>query len=332
MKMTKPLNKSVIAYFIIILSFLIIFQSCCDDCECPQPTDAYISQYTVDKTIVDVNTTNVATGIESVFSMDIIDSLTRAHFCQTFVDAARFYEDESGYFFIETLDNAWVVAHINHDLIGTSRIDIVDENGTYFIKNMVETVAYSGYGFVEYYRKNPSSGDIDRKLSFVTSIPSAQWFIGTGFYGDPPDYYYSYYDANRIVLSHVTNTMAKGIGAIIEEMYPAEEEKIEFCRSFIDHIRFFDNSSGYFFINDLDGICIAHATHPEFEGEDQIDLQDTHGAYIIRDMIERVKNNGSGYYSYFWKNPTTGEDELKTTYVIDIPGTNYFIGAGFYLD
>ncbi len=326
------MKKSVISLLAIPISVILLTISCCDDCECPHPGGEYVSQYIVDKTIVEVNTTNVATGIESVFSQTIIDSTERAVFCQTFVDAARFYNDESGYFFIETLDDAWVVAHINHDIIGTSRIDVVDEYGNYFIRDMVETVAYSGFGYVEYYRKNPATGNIDRKLSFVTSIPSAQWFIGTGFYGDPVEYYYSYYDANRIVLTQATKTMAKGIGGIIENIYPDTDESINFCRSFIDHIRFFDNSSGYFFINDLDGICIAHATHPEFEGQDQIDLQDTHGSYIIRDMIDIINNNGSGYYSYYWNNPATGEDELKTTFVIGIPGTNYFTGAGFYID
>mgnify|MGYP002639928775 CR=1 FL=1 len=325
--MKKFLSQNLLLF----MGASLLISSCTNDCECPEPSPS-ISQYTLDKTIVEINTTNVSTGLESIFNDKITDSTNRAHLCQTFVDYGRFYSDESGYFFIETLDDAWVVAHINHDLIGTSRIEIKDEYGNYFIKAMVETVRYAGHGFVEYYRKNPATELIERKMSFVTSIPSAQWFIGTGFYGDPPSNYYDYDEAHRLYLMEATKTMAKGIGGVLKEIYTIEENKIDFCQTFIDHIRFFDNRSGYFFIVDLDGICIAQGANPELEGENISDLQDTQGTYFIKDMIDIVKEHDSGSLSYFWNNPATGEDEIKNSYFIKIPDTNYFIGAGYYLN
>lgn len=317
---------------LIVITFLLIANSCSNSGDCPSPDFSMISQYELDKSIVETNTTNVSTGIESVFTKNLTDSTSRAIFCQIFVDAARFYDDESGYFFIETLNNAMVVAHINHELIGTSRIDIQDEFGNYFIQAMVETVTYSGRGFVEYYRKNPATNIIDRKLSLVTSIPSANWFIGTGFYGDPPTMYYDNTEAHKIILQEITNTMSKGISGILKTIYTNENERVMFCRDFIDHIRFFDNRSGYFFINQLDGLTIAHGTNPELEGENQIDLQDIHGTYIIKDMIDIVEEEESGYYQYYWSNPATQEEDVKISYVVRIPDTDYFIGAGFYMD
>ncbi len=302
------------------------------DCDCPGPTSPLMTQYDLDKTIVEVNTTNASTGFETVFTKTISDSTNRAHFSQAFVNAARFYSDESGYFFIETLNDAWVVAHINPDLIGTSRINVQDENGKYFIQEIVETVKYAGYGYIEYYRKNPSTLIIERKLSFVTSIQSAEWFIGTGFYGGPSNTNYTDIEAQEIVLKEVTSTMAKGIAGIFENIYSEENDRIEFCRDFIDHIRFFDDGSGYFFIFDLAGINIAHGADPDLQGENLIDLQDTQGAYIIKDMIDIVNSSGSGYYEYFWVNPANGNNEMKISYVIQIPDTEYFIGAGFYVN
>ncbi len=315
----------------IVFPILLIFTGCpIFNCDCPDPVDPMISQYELDKMVVEINTTNVSTGTESLFTTTITDSTSRAQFCQIFVDNARFYDDESGYFFIETLTDAWVVAHINHDLIGTSRIDIEDENGTYFIRNMVQTVTYSGYGFVEYYRKNPATGLINRKMSFVTSIPSADWFIGTGFYGDPPSNYYTYNEAYGIVVMESTNTVAKGIGGILKNIYLGEQERIAFCRTFVDHIRYFENGSGYFFIVNMDGICIAQGASPELEGQNILDLQDTQGVYFIREMIDLVEKSGSGTVVYNWNNPATGSDEIKSTYVTKIPDTDYFIGSGFY--
>ena len=322
--------KSFLIMFIVILTGLTTFYSCnCD--ECPTPTNQ-VSQYTLDKTIVQTNTTNVATGFETVFSDMISDSTARANFSQVFVDAARFYDDNSGYFFVETLDSfAWCVAHINHDLIGTSRAGAQDQNGKYFIREIVETVRYSGSGFVEYYKLNPATGTKERKLSFVTNIPSAQWFIGTGFYGDPPEKYYDPLDVQKTVLKEVNSTMAKGIGGVLKDIYTNGEEQITFCQHFIDHIRFFDNGSGYFFINDFDGVNIAHGADISHQGQNDYDLQDTHGAYIIRDMIDIAKNPGEGFYQYFWNNPTTGSEQTKVAFVMRIPNTNYFIGAGFYV-
>ena len=315
----------------LILIIVVVIDSC-TTCTCPEPQKPLVSQYDLDKSIVEINTTNVSTGFETVFKKTIHDSTNRAHFSQIFVNAARFYDDESGYFFIETLNDAWVVAHINPDLIGTSRINIEDENGIFFIQEMVETVKYAGHGYVEYYRKNPSTEIVERKMSFVTSISAANWFIGTGFYGGPSNTNYEYEEVKELILKEATRTMAVGIAGIFDNFYTEETDKIEFCRDFVDHIRFFDDGSGYFFIVDYNGIDIAHGENSEFQGENLFDLQDTQGAYIIRDMIDIVESNGSGYYQYFWNNPATGNEDIKITYVIQIPNTDYFIGAGYYLN
>ena len=317
---------------LILIITIISFNSCVKKvCDCPSGELPPISQYELDKTIVSTNTTNVSAGFETVFTKSITDSISRASFSQTFVNSARFYDDGSGYFFIETLDDAWVIAHINPDIIATSRINIQDDYGKFFIQEMVETVRYSGHGFVEYYRLNPSSAAYERKISFVTSIPSANWFIGTGFYGGPSEVYYSELDAQKLILKEATRTMANGISGILKDVYLGEEDRIAFCRDFIDHIRFFDDGSGYFFINNLNGINIAHGVNEATQGNNDYDLQDTKGAYIIRDMIDIVNNSESGYYEYYWNNPVSGEENKKISYVAKIPGTNYFIGSGFYL-
>ncbi|RLD90550.1 MAG: hypothetical protein DRJ09_03825 [Bacteroidetes bacterium] len=66
-------------------------------------------------------------------------------------------------------------------------------------------------------------------------------------------------------------------------------------------------------------------------GQNDFDLQDTHGTYIIRDMIDIAKNSGEGFYQYYWNNPATNTEQTKVAYVVKIPNTSYFIGAGFYV-
>lgn len=324
------MKQFALFWIMAIIASTFTIESCNTTCDCSPPFDNSKTLYEINKNIVQINTTNVATGLESVFSKSIFDSTGRADICRVFVDSARFYDDKSGYFFIETLDNAWAVAHINHDLIGTSRYDVQDENGKFFIREMIETVTYSAYGFVEYYRYNPATDVNDRKLSFVTSIPSAQWFIGTGFYGDPDLIYYDEYEAQTKVLLEIVSTMSRGLSAILHTFYAGGDAQVEFCRDFIDHIKFYDDGSGYFFITDMDGINIAHGADESIQGTNTYDLQDSQGKYIIRDMIEIAQNDGAGFYEYHWINPGSKVEEQKTVYVMKIAGFDYFIGAGFY--
>ncbi|MBI9039253.1 MAG: cache domain-containing protein [Bacteroidales bacterium] len=324
------MNTHKIIFFLIVLFPLVFFASC--DKETNIYKNDMVSQYELDKAIVQTNTTNVATGLNNIFNTMIGDSTGRAHLCQAFVNDALFFNDESGYFFIETMDDAWVVAHVNPDLIGTSRINTQDIYGKFFIQDMVSTVKYIGYGFVEYYRKNPSNNEIERKLSFVTGIPSAELFIGTGFYGDLPPIFYEKLDANMSITETITKTTAKGIGSVLSEIYSDSLQGVEFCRNFIKHIRFFDDQSGYFFIYDFRAYNVAHATQPNLQGQNLYDYQDTHGNYVIRNLIQVVQTKNSGFSEYYWNNPTTSKEEKKIAFVIKIPGSDYFIGSGVYLD
>ena len=329
-KLIKKMNTHKVILILSVLFFSVIFSSC--DKETNISNYDLVSQYELDKAIVQTNTTNVATGLNYIFNTMIDDSTGRAHLSQAFVNEALFFNDESGYFFIETVDDAWVVAHVNPDLIGTCRINIQDIYGKFFIQELVSTVKYIGYGFVEYYRKNPANSETERKLSFVTGIPSAELFIGTGFYGDLPEIYYDKLEANKIITEAITKTVAKGIGGILSNIYSDSLQGVEFCRNFIRHIRFFDDQSGYFFIYDFRAYNVAHATQPNLQGQNLYDYQDTHGNYVIRDLIQVVKDNNSGFSEYYWNNPTTSKEEKKISFVIKIPGIDYFIGSGVYLN
>jgi len=48
-------------------------------------------------------------------------------------------------------------------------------------------------------------------------------------------------------------------------------------------------------------------------------------------MIDIAKNSGEGFYQYYWNNPATNTEQTKVAYVVKIPNTSYFIGAGFYV-
>lgn len=321
---------------IIVMSLLLITTSCSTKCDCnPNPIDNMVSEYDILKTVVQVNATNFATGIETYYENAyqtenmFYDSAANAEFCQAIINPVRFFNDESGYFFVENY-NAWMIAHpITPELVGTNRYDIQDFNGKYYVRDMVETIKYKGYGFVDYYFENPSSGLVSRKLAFVKAVPALNYFIGTGFYEPQTSYYFTKEEAALAVVENATKSMAEGLSGGFE-LYADSMAKVEFCRSFINNIRFFDNQSGYFFIYDYNCVNVAHGTQKNLQGENLYNYQDTKGNYVIRGLLDVVKTHGAGYYEYYWNNPETGNEEPKTAFVYKIPGIDYFIGSGIY--
>jgi signal transduction histidine kinase len=45
-----------------------------------------------------------------------------------------------------------------------------------------------------------------------------------------------------------------------------------------------------------------------------------------------MAQSGGGFLEFYWKKAGETEEKLKIGYVEMIPGTNYWIGSGFYLE
>ncbi len=84
----------------------------------------------------------------------------------------------------------------------------------------------------------------------------------------------------------------------------------------------------YMFAYDMQGIAVAHGQNAALLGQNLIDLQDSRGNPIIRDLIEVGKTKGSGWTEYYLRN------EFKRSYVEKVTDpktqTDYIISAGYY--
>lgn len=124
------------------------------------------------------------------------------------------------------------------------------------------------------------------------------------------------------------------IATHLQEQYKDTRSRAELeamVRETLRPIRF-NNGRGYFFATRLDGVEQLCATCAHLEDTDLTDLQDTRGAYVIRDMAELVRKNGEGYYSYTWGKPDVpGKDYVKISFVKLFEPFQWFIGAGEYL-
>ncbi|MCX8069179.1 MAG: cache domain-containing protein, partial [Thermodesulfovibrionales bacterium] len=95
----------------------------------------------------------------------------------------------------------------------------------------------------------------------------------------------------------------------------------------------FNNGRGYFFATNLNGVEELFADRPQLEGKNLINMRDTKGNYVIRDMIKIAKTKGEGFYEYYWTKPgVSGNDHKKVSYIKYFEPFDWFIGTGEYYE
>jgi two-component system NarL family sensor kinase len=88
---------------------------------------------------------------------------------------------------------------------------------------------------------------------------------------------------------------------------------------------------GYFFLYDLDGVCLVHPRQPELVGKNLQALVDARGRRVIPSLIETARSGG-GFQHYSWKKPSTGRITEKLGYVSLLEPWGWMVGTGIYLD
>ena len=125
------------------------------------------------------------------------------------------------------------------------------------------------------------------------------------------------------------HTAAVGLGAVLKDV-PEKEAQLKLVRQFIDPVRFFADSSGYFFVYKLDCVNVAHATQKDLVGKNLFEHKDSRGTLDIQALSAAAKKGG-GFVEHYWVKPGAAGEFKKLGYVEPIPGTDYFIGTGIYL-
>lgn len=90
-------------------------------------------------------------------------------------------------------------------------------------------------------------------------------------------------------------------------------------------------SNGYFWINDLDGVLIAHPKMPEAVGSNMLASEKRYVRKAFLQFLRTAKQQKSGFVQYMWVNPSDGKIEEKISYVSVIAGRDWVLGTGIYL-
>ena len=218
------------------------------------------------------------------------------------------------------------LAHIDPALVGRDLIGLTDPDGTPIIRNFVR-IAKTGGGWYTYVWANPADGDrVEPKLAYITRVDD-DWLLGAGMY--------------LPVVGQALASPSPSSGTTL-----TEDDVIAFVERAADYVRAhgknaalaefsdpdgeFTNGSQYIFAEDFAGNELASGGQPELVGQNILDAQDPNGVYVVRQLIATARDKGSGWVSYVWDNPETGEQQAKKAYVVRMDG-DWYVGSGMYV-
>lgn len=87
----------------------------------------------------------------------------------------------------------------------------------------------------------------------------------------------------------------------------------------------------YVFVDDFDGINLAHGAKPHIVGADHGKIKDQTGKYLVQEMIALAKTGETGWVDYKWPDPKTNKIADKTSYIAPL-GDKYLVGVGIYVE
>jgi methyl-accepting chemotaxis protein len=134
--------------------------------------------------------------------------------------------------------------------------------------------------------------------------------------------------AQKEELKTAVHAMAVMLGEVLAGI-PDPAEQIRRIPQLVNPVRYLEDDSGYFFVYQ-GSVNIAHGPRPQLQGQDLSHVRTTDGRQLSTE-IEKSARDGGGFITYPWEKPGGGEG-VKISYAEMVPGTDYYIGSGVFLD
>ncbi len=142
------------------------------------------------------------------------------------------------------------------------------------------------------------------------------------------------YEARMEELKNEVTVVIGGMKAIYEEGTAAgigdEQIRTRIKETFRD-IRLFEDRSGYIFIYDYAGNTVLYPIKPEAEGSNKIDVKDSNGKLLIKELIDAAKSGG-GTVKYYFPKTADGKPLPKISYAEGFDPYGWMVGIGVYVD
>ncbi len=135
--------------------------------------------------------------------------------------------------------------------------------------------------------------------------------------------------SKRQALKNYVSLALTSIDHIIRDKSMDERSAQEEVKRILNGLTY--GEDGYFFVYDPEGVNLVHPKLTNLVGKNLYDLQDNNSDYVIRNLLN-VAANGGGFHRYQWNKPSTGKDEDKLSYAVELPRWKWMMGTGLYID
>ncbi|MCE5243313.1 MAG: methyl-accepting chemotaxis protein [Desulfobacteraceae bacterium] len=133
----------------------------------------------------------------------------------------------------------------------------------------------------------------------------------------------------RETLKAVTEVEASTLAEKVKNA-KTREEKMAIVFNETDPIRFFGDKSGYFFSYDMNGVRINVPINKADNGTNMMHLADPKGNRLVENLVKAAQKGG-GFTEYWFEKEGKGI-QPKLAYAHPVPGTDFLIGTGVYID
>ncbi|MCF8067985.1 MAG: cache domain-containing protein [Desulfobacterales bacterium] len=100
----------------------------------------------------------------------------------------------------------------------------------------------------------------------------------------------------------------------------------------IKDMRFGPEGENFFYIIDTDGIMMMNPENPELEEKNALNIEDSSGRKIVKEMLELAQTEKEGFLSYAWPKGNKGTPQPRLCYVKFYKDWNWVLIAGLFLD
>lgn len=213
-----------------------------------------------------------------------------------------------------------MLVHPDRALEGNNTLDLKDINGKPIIRGLL-AVTYNHQhehaGWYHYQWPVPGSPIPRWKSTYAMRISTSsgkEYIVASGMYNDRME--------REFVVDAVKDAVAN-----------VEKRGKDAFALFRDPAGPFMIKDTYIFITDTNGVELVNPAFPNLEGRNLLDLKDTEGKFLVREMLAKLKSDGSGWVNYMWPKPGESISTEKATYVSKAKLGNQWVlvGCGVYL-
>ncbi|MBS0372754.1 MAG: methyl-accepting chemotaxis protein [Proteobacteria bacterium] len=109
----------------------------------------------------------------------------------------------------------------------------------------------------------------------------------------------------------------------------SDEQARQSAKEVLRGVRYSGNE--YIFVYQNDGLTFLHPIKPEFEGQSKWDMQDSHGKFLIRELIGAA-GHGGDFVEYTWERVKGQPPEPRLAYAAAFEPWKLTVGTGVYID